>query len=164
MQLENYESRLTDRQQSLLAYWSSLSQDGEIPSRRQLNPAQLGGALANTSLVQKAGETFRFRLTGSRLEGLFGRKTQGLLIDEIDASIAEAGSASMELALETGRQVSGCRKVGARFHCWLRVPLLNDDGVPSLVLCLDEFPTRKPGPAQIFSGNDYGQGFVRSVA
>lgn len=144
-------SVLTERQKNILEYWVSVRGSGDIPRRRQINPAQLGGALANTSLVEKKNHSFAFRLTGSRLEGLFRRKPQGRVIEEIDARIAEAGSESMALALETGRPVSGSRKVGARWHCWLRVPLLNDAGEPTLVLCLDEFPSRLPSAERAHS-------------
>lgn len=140
-------SVLTKRQRALLNYWVTLCKDGGLPSRRKVNPVQLGGALANTSLVEKAGDRFRFRLTGSRLEGVFGRKVKGRVIDTMDRAIAEAGSASMDLALETSRPVSGCQMIGARYHCWLRVPLLDDDGHPTLVLCLDEFPSKAPDTA-----------------
>lgn len=137
-------SILTARQRSLLNYWGSKCVSGQLPRRRDINPVRLGGALANTSLVEQAGDTFRFRFTGSRLEGVFGRRTRGQVIETLDAVIAEAGSSSMELALETGRPVSGSRKVGARWHCWLRVPLRNDAGKNSLVMCLDEFPSELP--------------------
>ena len=137
---------MTECQNGLLSYWKSICSDGVLPSRRTLNPAQLGMALAHTSLVEKVNETFRFRLTGSRIQAVFGQEAQDRLIDGIDANTAEAGSASMELALETGRPVSGSRKVGARWHFWLRVPLLDDSGERTLVLCLDEFPARKPSP------------------
>lgn len=138
------ESVLTDRQISLLAYWASMSEPGQLPYRKSLNPVRLRGALANTSLVEKAGDTFRFRLTGSRLEGVFGRRLKGQVIEAIDANIAEAGSASMDVALESGRPVSGHRRVGARWHCWLRVPLLDNEGNATLVLCVDEFPGELP--------------------
>jgi len=144
MKLNTSESVLTERQKGVLSYWASICRNGHLPSRKALNPAQLGVALAHTSLVEKGAESFRFRLKGSRIQAVFGQHTQGRLIDEIDASIAEAGSSSMELALETGRPVSGSRKVGARWHCWLRVPLLDDSGNRTLVLCLDEFPARDP--------------------
>lgn len=141
MTLETCKSVLTEQQRSLLEYWHSICIDGQLPSRRQLNPVQLGGALASTSLVEKTQAGFRFRLMGSRIAALFGREH---LLEEIDAHIEEAGSSSMDIALETGRSVSGSRNVGARWHCWLRVPLLDDEGNRTLVLCLDEFPGQLP--------------------
>ena len=146
MDLSTSNSEMTECQNGLLSYWNSICREGAIPSRRALNPAQLGVALAHTSLVEKVNDTFRFRLTGSRIQAVFGQEAQDRLIDGIDANTAEAGSASMELALETKRPVCGSRKVGARWHCWLRVPLLDDAGDCTLVLCLDEFPARKPSP------------------
>ena len=140
----NCNSSLTERQRALLSYWSQITATGQLPERRDINPGQLGIALASTSLVQKEGETFRFRLTGSRLENLLERSVKGKLLQELDATSEEAGSTSMMLALETGRPVAGNRKIGGRWHCWLRVPLLDEDGNPTLVLCLDEFPRNLP--------------------
>ena len=144
MMLNSRESVLTNHQNSLMSYWTSICRDGRLPTRRDINPVQLGGALANTSLVEKTGWDFRFRLTGSRINALFGGDRPDELLEKIDASIEEAGTSSMELALETGRPVSGSRQVGARWHFWLRIPLLDDEGQRTLVLCLDEFPSRPP--------------------
>ena len=144
MNISNCESVLTECQKRLLEYWVSISREGRVPTRRDLNPVQLGVALAHTSLAQREDDYFRFRLAGSRIEALFGRNVDGNVIEKIDANIPEAGTASMELALDTGRPVSGSRKIGARWHCWLRVPLLDDDGFQTLVLCLDEFPSQQP--------------------
>lgn len=144
MKLTSRESVSTKCQKSVLSYWSSICRDGRLPTRKDLNPAQLGLALAHTSLVEKISDRFRFRLTGSRVNALFSGNADGDLLAKIDASIEEAGSSSMELALETGRPVSGSRRIGARWHYWLRVPLLGDDGHRSLVLCVDEFPSRPP--------------------
>ncbi len=144
MILKSRESVLTNYQNNLLSYWASICRDGRLPTRRDINPVQLGGALANTSLVEKMDDRFRFRLTGSRINTLFGGDRPDELLEKIDASIEEAGTSSVELALETGRPVSGSRQVGTLWHFWLRVPLLDDDGQRTLVLCLDEFPTRPP--------------------
>ena len=144
MKLVDRESVITERQKDLLSYWTSLCNGQSIPARRALNPARLRAALAHTSLAEKSEDKFKFRLTGSRIAALFGRNAERQLIDEIDDSIAEAGSSSMDLALETGRPVIGNRRVGARWHCWVRVPLLNDQGMATLVLCLDEFPAQLP--------------------
>lgn len=150
MQKLNSKSALTDRQQALLKHWTTLLAKGQIPSRRDINPGQLGVALANTSLVEREGDTFRFRLTGSRLEGLFGRRAKGRLLEEIDTNVEEAGSASMALTLETGRPVSGNRKTGTHWHCWLRVPLRDRFGNVCMVLCLDEFPKELPGEDAVY--------------
>ena len=74
------------------------------------------------------------------MKGLFGSNQDKSPLVVIDETISEAGSQSLELALETARPVSGNRRVGARFHCWLRLPLIDETGEPTLVLCIDEFP------------------------
>jgi len=138
MSYSRSESRLTELQQRLVAYWKSKMVDGVLPSRRDINPGEVLGALAHVSLVEKNADGFRFRLTGSHLRTIFGTDVQGQLMSEIDLTVEEAGSASMGITLETERPVSGCRKVGKKFHRWLRLPLRSDDGEPHLVLCVDE--------------------------
>lgn len=138
MQISRGESVLPERQQRLVAYWKSKQVAGTWPGRRDINPGDVLGALSTVSLVERSAEGFRFRLTGSRLRDLFGGNLQGKLISLIDRSVEEAGSASMDLALETGRPVSGSRKVMGRWHFWLRLPLLDEQGRPRLVLCADE--------------------------
>lgn len=138
MQISHAESVLPERQQRLVAYWKSKQIAGTWPGRRDINPGDVLGALSTVSLVEWSSEGFRFRLTGSRLRDLFGGNVQGKLISHIDKSVEEAGSASMDLALETGRPVSGSRQVMGRWHFWLRLPLLDEQGRPRLVLCADE--------------------------
>ncbi len=149
MKLRDSRPALTRQQELILDYWISLCAEGQLPTRRQINPARLGTALASTSLVQKEETGFRYRLTGSRLKGLFGNDGEKSLLAVIDDNISEAGSESLELTLEMGRPVTGSRRVGARWHCWLRLPFLDEDGQRSLVLCVDEFPASfDAGPSE----------------
>ena len=143
--ISNYsESRLTERQARLVSYWKSKSVDGCWPARGDINPGEVLSTLATVSLVELTGEDFRFRLTGSRIRTIFGHDPQGQLIAEIDETVEEAGSASMAVALESGRPVSGSRKLGHRWHLWLRLPLLDERGAPRLVLCADEICDADP--------------------
>ncbi|MEO0883108.1 MAG: PAS domain-containing protein [Pseudomonadota bacterium] len=159
MSLSDGKSRLTERQESLVSYWKSKCSDGLWPSRQDINPGHVLNALASISLVEKRGDQFRFRLTGSSLRRVFGGDLTGQVIREIDRLGEDAGSASMSIALETGRPVYGSRKIGSEWHIWLRLPLLNEHGAPDLVLCADEVvqadPDAKERPA--FARQYYGR-------
>ncbi|MEL7127958.1 MAG: PAS domain-containing protein [Pseudomonadota bacterium] len=146
MTTHTHKSVLSERQARLVQYWKSKRVDGAWPSRCDINPGEVRCSLANISLVELSDQTFRFRLTGSRIQRIFGKAVVGQLLHDIDASVEEAGSASMALALETGRPISGSRRVGEKEHSWLRLPLLNEAGDPQLVLCYDEISDLSAGP------------------
>jgi len=132
-------------QAKILDHWHEIAADEGVPSRSKLDPGKFSAALGNISLVELDTHGFRFRLTGSLLHGIFRDAKKGLLLSEIDASVEEAGSASMSLALDTGRAVFGDRALGARWHSWLRLPLRDEIGVARLVLCFDEIATQPSG-------------------
>jgi len=158
MSLSDGKSSLTERQERLVAYWKSKRADGRWPSRKDINPGEVLNALASISLVERSSDGFRFRLKGSKLRSVFGGDLTGQFINKIDNQVAEAGSASMSVALETGHPVSGSRKVRGQWHIWLRLPLLDEAGNPTLVLCADEVVNADPD-AQItpaFAQRTYG--------
>ncbi|MEL7480237.1 MAG: PAS domain-containing protein [Pseudomonadota bacterium] len=145
MKISDVESRLTERQKSLLSHWKASAGGGHCPRRKDIDPGKVLNALSTVSIVETTHDGFRFRLTGSRLRHLFGGDVQGQLISAIDAEVEEAGSASMELAIETGRPIHGNRRRDGRWHFWLRLPLRDDNGQVSLVLCADELCDREDG-------------------
>ncbi len=129
---------LNPMQARILDHWHEISSPHDIPHRRDIDPGKFGCALGHISLVELCDSGFRLRLTGSLISNVFNHRGKGKLLSEIDASVAEAGSASMSLALETGHAVFGDRQLGARWHCWLRLPLRDETGRARLVLCFDE--------------------------
>ena len=131
-------SELNPMQAKILDHWHEISGGQDIPYRRDIDPGKFGCALGHISLVELAAGGFRFRLTGSLLSNVFHDLDKGQLLSEIDQSVEEAGSASMSLALETGRAVFGDRQLDGKWHCWLRLPLRDEIGVARLVLCFDE--------------------------
>lgn len=132
-------------QAKILDHWHGIVGDGGIPHRADLDPGKFTCALGHISLVELGDEGFRFRLAGSHLHEIFADVDKGGLLSEIDISVEEAGSASMSIALETGRAVFGDRKVGSRWHSWLRLPLMDEAGVARLVLCFDQVTSNPSG-------------------
>ena len=125
-------------QAKILDHWHELSSEAGIPLRSEINPGKFASALGHISLVELGDRGFRFRLSGSLLEDVFQNAGKGRLLSEMDAAVEEAGSASMSIALETGRIVFGDRQFGSRWHSWLRLPLRDETGEARLVLCFDE--------------------------
>ncbi|MEM9668275.1 MAG: PAS domain-containing protein [Pseudomonadota bacterium] len=159
MSLRDGRSHLTERQKELVEYWKSKSTDGKWPCRSDINPGDVLSALASISLIERDEDGFRFRLTGSSLRSVFGGNVQGQLIREIDVAVEEAGSASLEVTLENGHPVCGSRKMGDRWHIWLRLPLLDETGDPRLVLCSDEVVAADPDKVgcSSYAKFDYGR-------
>ena len=140
---ENFE--LNPMQVKILDHWHEIAGEDGIPHRSDIDPGKFGCALGHISLVEQAESGFRFRLAGSLLSNVFRDLDKGQLLSEIDTSVEEAGSASMELALETGRAVFGDRQIGTRWHSWLRLPLRDETGAARLVLCFDEIAASPSG-------------------
>lgn len=136
---------LNPMQARILDHWHEIADGHRIPRRCDIDPGKFGCALGHISLVELGVDGFRFRLSGSLLSQVCGDVDKGQLLSEIDASVEEAGSASMSLALETGRAVFGDRQLGARWHSWLRLPLCDETGALRLVLCFDEIAASPSG-------------------
>jgi len=132
-------------QARILDHWHEIADGTGIPHRRDIDPGKFGCALGHISLVELDANGFRFRLAGSLLSNVFRDVDKGQLLSEIDSSVEEAGSASMSLALETGRAVFGDRQIGPRWHSWLRLPLCDETGAARLVLCFDEIAASPSG-------------------
>lgn len=148
-QVNENEGAFNPMQARILDHWHEISDGAGIPDRSDIDPGKFGGALGNISLVELGDHGFRFRLTGSLLSEIFKDAGKGRLLSDMDVVVEEAGTASMSLALETGRAVFGDRQIGGRWHSWLRLPLLDEIGVARLVLCFDEIasqPSREQMP------------------
>ncbi|MGD8809019.1 MAG: PAS domain-containing protein [Gammaproteobacteria bacterium] len=74
----------------LLRYWQ-LAGRGGMPSRTDLDPADIPGLLSNVILidVQRAPIRFRVRLCGTEVDRLLGRNFTGCYLDDMTASYFE---------------------------------------------------------------------------
>ncbi|MEO9971726.1 MAG: PAS domain-containing protein [Hyphomonadaceae bacterium] len=139
---------LNPMQAKLLDHWHEIAKGDGIPRRVDLDPGKFACALGNISLVELGENGFKFRLAGSLLHDIFADVDKGGLLSEIDMAVEEAGSASMSIALETGRAVFGDRQLAGRWHSWLRLPLRDETGAARLVLCFDQI-TNSPSGANV---------------
>jgi hypothetical protein len=63
---------------SLLSYWRSLRQDGQVPNRSKVDPGQIGWCLSRVFLLEPAANGgLSFRLAGSDLCFEFGTELRG---------------------------------------------------------------------------------------
>lgn len=73
-----------DRLAALYSYWSDKRGDRSMPSRADVDPAELRGLLPHLLLldVVDGGQDFRYRLVGTEIERHIGRQVTGRLIGE----------------------------------------------------------------------------------
>lgn len=131
---------ITEAQRLLISHWAECrGRDGQVP-RDAINPGIVRSTLACLSIVEidEAGEG-RFRIAGSRLRDLFGMDVRGRRVSEIAGAHGAAYALGLTAALERGQPVGGVSEQGGRLHAWLRLPLLDEAGELTQVLCHDEF-------------------------
>jgi len=64
--------------QILFGYWNEVRGDRAIPRRFEIDPSKIAGLLPSTFILERVdGETFRFRLAGTRVCELFGYELRG---------------------------------------------------------------------------------------
>jgi len=127
------------------AYWEGLRHEGALPTRAQLNPRGIEGALACAFLAEQVAPGIaRFRIAGTQISDLIGMDVRGMPVSCLfapDARLAlmqVAGQvfsdpAVLEMDLKAERNI-GRPALEARL---LMLPMLNDEGRCTLSLgCL----------------------------
>ncbi|MFN7179714.1 PAS domain-containing protein [Hyphomonas sp.] len=131
---------ITEAQRLLITHWHQVRDaDGRV-AREAIDPGTILSTLACLSIVEMdaAGEG-RFRIAGSRLRDLFGMCVRGRRVAEIAGTHGECYALGLTAALERGEPVGGIMEQGGRLHAWLRLPLTDEYGHLTQVLCHDEF-------------------------
>jgi len=138
-------SGVTEAQRLLIAHWYACrASDGLVP-RDAIDPGIVRSTLACLSVVEvnEEGEG-RFRIAGSRLRDIFGMDVRGRRIAEIAGAHGECYALGLTSAVERGLPVGGVIETGGRLHAWLRLPVADDYGTLTMVICHDELiPSRR---------------------
>lgn len=138
-------SGVTEAQRLLIAHWYACrASDGLVP-RDAIDPGIVRSTLACLSVVEvdEEGEG-RFRIAGSRLRDIFGMDVRGRRVAEIAGAHGECYALGLTSAVERGLPVGGVIETGGRLHAWLRLPVADDLGDLTMVICHDELiPSRR---------------------
>ena len=138
-------SGVTEAQRLLITYWYGCrASDGLVP-RDAIDPGIVRSTLACLSIVEvnEEGEG-RFRIAGSRLRDIFGMDVRGRRVAEIAGAHGECYALGLTSAVERGLPVGGVIETGGRLHAWLRLPVADDLGDLTMVICHDELiPSRR---------------------
>ena len=135
-------------QRQLYDYWLSRGEGKTMPSRADINPADIPRLLPFVSLVDidRNLEQSRVRLAGTRLRDVFDREITGSCLEELDLGESRDYwmAAYRHTALD-GKPTQGIVR-GPRVNkehlvqYWLRLPLAANDGSGvRMVLGLDSF-------------------------
>lgn len=142
----------------LLEYWQTKCSSGRLPTRADIDPADLSFLLPNLFLMdvnmgEEARNRFRFRLFGTELARIHGRDRTGKTFHETleeepaDGSVTWATRLVNErVPLFVGGRVRYLRKEWLKFENAM-LPLQNDGGEVSMILgaTIYTYPSAKGG-------------------
>jgi len=142
----------------LLEYWQTKCSGGRLPTRADIDPADLSFLLPNLFLIDvklgaEARNRFRFRLVGTELARVHGRDRTGKTFHETleeepaDGSVTWATRLVNErIPLFVGGRVRYLRKEWLKFENAM-LPLQNDGGEVSMILgaTIYTYPSAKGG-------------------
>jgi len=137
-------SGVTEAQRLLIAHWYECRTSEGLVPRDAIDPGIVRSTLACLSIVEidAVGEG-RFRIAGSRLRDIFGMDVRGRRVAEIAGAHGECYALGLSSALERGMPVGGLIETGSRLHAWLRLPVADDLGALTMVICHDELIQRR---------------------
>jgi hypothetical protein len=156
-EIDEFADALTDRQTRLLAYWHERRGNRDMPSRRDLDPADIRSLLPNLVLIDVAeGCTdFRFRLIGTSVAGNCSRDHTGKRFSELDGYGSRGYGWNNSLNAATRRRprighlpyTGPLRSITA--HHNLTLPLSSDGWNVDMILCVSEFERQITGGTEL---------------
>ncbi len=134
-------------QQALYDYWRSKCREGKLPSRHDINPADIAAQLPMISIMEicsKAKEArYRFRLAGTGFWDMFEAEITGKYVDELPIGCRrDYWSRILGRVVTKGRPSAGVTRPGTphRAHLaqfWIRLPLSEDGETVTSILGFD---------------------------
>lgn len=134
-------------QRQLYDYWLSCANGKDVPTRADINPAQIPRLLPYVSLLDVSAdiEASRVRLAGTRLRDVYDREITGLPLAELDFGskrdywLAAYRHTAYEATPTQGVVRGPLLNKEHLVQYWLRLPLASAQGVVNMVLGLDVF-------------------------
>jgi len=137
---------LLPEQREVYDYWLALCEGRAMPARADVQPAGLLAHLPTISLVEIKGQTFQYRLAGTRLRDAYGMELTGKCIEEIkfDLPTRSYWRASFQRAVLLGKPIQGVSAFRSRrkneiFDFWMRLPLSSSGDTVDMLLCYEAF-------------------------
>jgi hypothetical protein len=142
--------------EELFAYWASRRQGGRLPCRASIHPAHFKRLLPTISLidVRNNPRSYRLRLAGTGLYGVYGREITGRTLEEIyNGAAAEYWRAELDRVVSERRPAVGLHSLAWRGAphlsiLWLRLPLSTNGTDVDMILGYDGIVGRQGETAQ----------------
>lgn len=151
------------------SYWHALRDGRLMPSRSEIDPRGIAGALEQTFLLERmAPGVARFRLAGNRMADLMGMDVRGmplscLFLPDARAAIAEALACVFDEPARVELWLAGPRRLtrGRMAARMLLLPLRDDHGQVTRALgCLAASPVRGAAPHRFTITSDLRQTLI----
>lgn len=136
-------------QQALYDYWRSQCHGGRLPSRHDIDPADLGEYLPTISLVELRPEVdkmrYQFRLAGTGLYDIYSREITGEYLSNLPkGSRRDYWGRVLGRVTERAKPSAGVVRsaISGKTHMaqfWIRLPLSRDGQTVSMILGFDKF-------------------------
>ncbi len=131
--------------EELYSYWTSRREDGRLPCRASIHPAHFKRLLPTVSLIDVRGDpmSYRVRLAGTGLYGVYGREITGRTLEEIySAPAAEYWRSELDKVVQERRPRAGMHSLAWRGAAhvsilWLRLPLASNGQDVDMILGYD---------------------------
>lgn len=127
--------------QALYAYWIAQRGERRLPDRHDLDPAAMRGVLPHTFMLEMAAPHYPVRLSGTRLDALFGRDMKDesfldLWADKDKAGVRALIDGVLESACPAAAGLSGAPEGYRRESLeWLLLPLRHHGRTHARLLC-----------------------------
>lgn len=133
-------------QRQLFDYWRSKCAGRAMPTRSDVNPADLKRLLPYLSLIDVVDGSgrMRVRLAGTQLREFFGREITGAYLNDLDPAERPSYWQATNQRLVSGLPAQGIlpvRRPRGEFitRFWIRLPLSSDGERVNMVLGYDAF-------------------------
>jgi hypothetical protein len=131
--------------EEIFAYWASRRQGARLPGRASIHPEHFKRHLPTISLIDVVREprTYRLRLAGTGLYGVYGREITGKRLCDIYNTAAadywrvELGKVVSEKRPAVGVHSLAWRGASHLSILWLRLPLASDGDQVDMILGFD---------------------------
>ncbi|MEE9348227.1 MAG: PAS domain-containing protein [Robiginitomaculum sp.] len=137
-------------QQALYDYWRSKCKGGNIPSRDDIDPAELGEFLPTISLVEPVSvdggdDKYQVRLAGTDLYKIYKQEITGQFLSDMPTGSRRAyWKRVLGRVVEQAKPSAGAVRsaISGKSHMaqfWIRLPLSCDGESVTMVLGFDKF-------------------------
>lgn len=131
--------------EELFAYWASRRDGPRLPCRASIHPAHFKRHLPTVSLIDVSHDprSYRLRLAGTGLYGVYGREITGHTLDEIYSSAAaDYWRQELDQVVEERRPSVGVHNLSWRGAphvsiLWIRLPLASNGKDVDMILGYD---------------------------